>query len=65
MFVVLIAIAALVWISGVTWLSYKLGTTKTENAKMAGVIGFFLAFLPPLALIYLVVLLFKEETSIV
>lgn len=46
-------------------LSYKLGVNKTENPKRAAIIGFLLAFLPPLALIYLVILLLKNDSEIV
>jgi Na+-driven multidrug efflux pump len=49
----------------VTLVSYRLGLTKTDNARVAGLIGFLLSFLPPLALIYLVVLALKQDTAIV
>ncbi|GLX80438.1 hypothetical protein tinsulaeT_37780 [Thalassotalea insulae] len=65
MYVIFMPIVAILYLITVTVLSYRLGKTKTENPKMAAIIGFVLAFLPPLALIYLAVLLFKEEVSIV
>jgi len=55
----------ILFISVVTWLSYFLGQTKTENAKVSGAIRFFLSFIPPLALIYLVILSLKDEVSTV
>lgn len=56
---------ALIYITCVTVLSYKLGINKTENAKRAGIIGFLLSFIPPLALIYIAVLLLKQDSDIV
>ncbi len=52
----------LVFVVGV---SYRLGTYKTENATKAAMLGFVLSFLPPLALIYLIVLFLKEDVAIV
>ena len=49
----------------VTLISYRLGQTKSDNARTAALIGFLLSFLPPLALIYLVVLSLKEDAAIV
>lgn len=65
MFMILILLLGVVYVSGVTMISYKLGLTKTENPKVAAIIGFVASFFPPIALIYLAVLLFKEEVSIV
>jgi len=65
MFALIIVFAAVAFILAVTLTSYKLGKTKTENPKLAAMTGFFLAFLPPLALIYLVVLLFKDDAATV
>lgn len=56
---------ALIYITCVTVLSYKLGMNKTENAKRAAIIGFLLSFIPPLALIYIAVLLLKQDSDIV
>jgi hypothetical protein len=56
---------ALAFIAVVTWASYTLGKTKTENARVAGIIGFMLCLFPPFALIYLVVLLVKPEIDVV
>lgn len=52
--------SCLVFISTITWLSYKLGETKTMNAKFSCVLGFFLAFLPPIALVYIGFLAFRD-----
>ena len=62
---ILLPIIGIAYISLMTWLSYKLGTTKTDNAKTAAITGFFLSFIPPFVLIYLVILLLKEDTDIV
>ena len=62
---IIILLLGMIYVSAVTLVSYKLGLTKTENPKVAAIIGFFASFFPPLALIYLAVLLFKEEVSLV
>jgi hypothetical protein len=65
MFVLLLLLLFVAFAGAVTWCSYKLGKTKTENPKMAAIIGFCTSFFPPLALIYLVVLLLKDDAAIV
>jgi len=65
MWSVLLLVFFVLFISVVTWLSYFLGQTKTENAKVSGIIGFLLSFIPPLGLIYLVILSLKDEVSTV
>lgn len=65
MYSLLILVVFLVFVVAVTLTSYRLGKSKTENAKLAAAIGFVASFFPPLAIIYLVVLLCKEEISIV
>lgn len=65
MFSILLTIIFLLFVFTVTWCSYKLGKTKTENPRVAAVIGAISAFFPPLAIIYLVVLLLKEDAAIV
>ena len=65
MWILLIVLMFILFLSTVTWLSYYLGKSKTENPVVSGVIGFLLAFLPPLALIYLITLSLKEEVSTV
>jgi len=65
MWIMILAIVFLFFISTVTWLSYYLGRTKTENPIASGVIGFFLSFIPPIGLIYLVILSLKDEVSTV
>ena len=65
MWAVILTILFVFFVSVVTWLSYYLGQTKTENPKVSGVIGFFLSFIPPLGLIYLVILTLKEEVTTV
>jgi hypothetical protein len=49
----------------VTCSAYRLGKNKTENAKTAAMIAFALAFFPPFALVYLLILLLKNDSSIV
>ncbi|WP_448549740.1 hypothetical protein [Thalassotalea fusca] len=65
MWVFIIAVIALSYIATVTWLSYHLGCTKTENPKASAIIGFVLSFLPPLCLIYLICLSLKDEVATV
>ncbi len=43
--------------------SYYLGKRKTETPKVVAAIGFFSAIIPPLALIYLMVLVFKKDIN--
>ncbi|WP_394495633.1 hypothetical protein [Shewanella sp. ENK2] len=47
----------------ITWSSYKLGSKKTSSPKLATAIGFLLAFFPPLALIYIAVLVMIKDNS--
>jgi hypothetical protein len=42
-------------------ISFYLGRRKTETPILVAVIGFFTAFIPPVALIYLLILLFKRD----
>lgn len=46
-------------------LSYYLGKRKTNTPMLATFIGMFLAFIPPLALIYLIVLVVKSDIKTV
>ena len=64
-FSILLPLIAISFISLMTWASYKLGTRKTDDPKKAAMIGFFLSFIPPFALIYVAVLLMKEDVDIV
>ena len=61
---VCLAIYAL-FIAVVAWLSFYLGRTKTENPKVAAMIGGMLAFIPPLALVYLAMLTLKADVDTV
>ena len=63
MFEFIFVVSCLVFVSTITWLSYKLGETKSMNAKVSSIIGFVLAFIPPLALFYIGFLAFKNESS--
>jgi hypothetical protein len=42
-------------------ISLYLGRRKTETPILVSVIGFFTAFIPPFALIYLLILVFKRD----
>ena len=44
-------------------LSYYLGKRKTQNPKVTAVIGVLLSFIPPLALIYIAVLVLKNDVE--
>lgn len=44
-------------------LSYYLGRRKTHTPVLAGLLGIVLCFIPPFALIYLVVLALKKDVS--
>tara|TARA_R110000868_G_scaffold88008_4_gene245579 strand:- start:72 stop:302 length:231 start_codon:yes stop_codon:yes gene_type:complete len=44
-----------------TAVSYYLGKRKTATPILAAIIGFFSAIIPPLALIYLIVLVLKRD----
>ena len=65
MFALLILLIVCLFAAFVTTCAYRLGQTKTNNPRAAAFIGFFLSFLPPFALIYLVVLLLKNDVDIV
>jgi hypothetical protein len=65
MWVTILTLIFIFFVSTVTWLSYYLGCTKTENPVISGVIGFFLSLVPPLGLIYLIILSLKEEVTTV
>lgn len=65
MYLLLAITLVALYLTVVTMLSYKLGVNKTEDPKRAAIIGFLLAFLPPLAFIYLVFLLLKDDSDIV
>ena len=65
MWVVILLICVVAYIATITRVSYHLGCTKTDNARVAAIVGFFLSFLPPIALIYLIILMLKEDASTV
>ncbi|NRA83941.1 MAG: hypothetical protein HRU22_09310 [Gammaproteobacteria bacterium] len=44
-------------------LSYYLGKRKTKNPKITAFIGILLSFMPPLALIYIAVLVLKNDVE--
>jgi hypothetical protein len=61
MFVFLFVVSCLVFISTITWLSYKLAETRTSRPKLYALAGFVLSFVPPVALVFIAFLAFKEE----
>ena len=42
---------------------FYLGKRKTQTPVLASIIGFFTALIPPLAMIYLIVLVVKKDVS--
>ncbi len=42
-------------------LSYYLGKRKTQTPKLATFFGVILAFIPPLALLYIIILIIKND----
>lgn len=62
---IVLPIVLVVYVIVITGLSYRLGCTKTEDPKKAAIIGFLLSFLPPFALIYLVILVLKSDVTTV
>jgi hypothetical protein len=62
MFVFLFVVACVIFVSTITWLSYKLAQTRTHRPKLFAVVGFCLAFVPPVALVFIAFLAFKDET---
>ncbi len=47
----------------ITLISYFLGKKKTTTPKMTTLIGFLLAFIPPLGLIYIAFLVLKDDVE--
>ncbi|MGB3724715.1 MAG: hypothetical protein WA981_03030 [Glaciecola sp.] len=61
----LFVVSCLIFITTITWLSYKLGEQKGLNANKYACIGFLLAFVPPFAVGFVGYLLFKDgDTSL-
>ncbi|WP_376707933.1 hypothetical protein [Kangiella sp. TOML190] len=44
---------------------YQLGKKKTENPVIAGLLGFFLSFIPFFGIIYLIILVVKHDVDVV
>ena len=57
--IIFISVIVIVIVTGV--LSYYLGKRKTNTPKMATFIGVLLAFIPPLGLIYIAILVLKND----
>ena len=54
-------VLALLYLIAVVRLSYYLGQRKTETPAICAVVGFALAFAPPLLLIFLALLVLKPD----
>jgi hypothetical protein len=65
MYSIIFFIVFIVFLIFVTWTAYRLGQSKTETPRTAAMIGFALAFFPPFALVYLLILLLKNDPNIV
>ncbi len=65
MWLVFVIIGFMAFAGLMAGLSYLLGRTKTDNPRMAAMIGLLLSFIPPFALVYLVILALKEEVGTV
>lgn len=50
-----------IWIILITGLTFYLAKRKTENPRIASILGFLTSLLPPLALIYIIVLVQKSD----
>lgn len=46
-------------------ISYSLGKRKTTTPKMTALMGVMLAVIPPLGLIYVILLFFRKDLSVV
>ncbi len=60
----LIFIALFISISIVGGLSYYLGKRKTSTPKIAALIGVLLCIVPPLNIVYLIVLMLKNDVVV-
>ena len=59
--IIFISVIVIVIVTGV--LSYYLGKRKTNTPIMATFIGVLLAFIPPLGLIYIAILVLKNDIN--
>jgi hypothetical protein len=55
-FIVVLAIVMVI-------ICFYLGKRKTENPALASLIGFFSALIPPIALVYLIVLVLRRDIT--
>ena len=58
---IVFVVLALLYFVVVVRLCDYLGNRKTETPRICAVIGFFLAFVPPFLLIYLALLVLKDD----
>jgi len=52
-----------VWIVIATVLTFVLAKRKTQTPIIATIIGFVLSFIPPVSMIYLIVLVLKNDVA--
>ncbi len=50
-----------IWAFIATILTYMLAKRKTETPILATIIGFFAAFIPPISMIYIIILVLKND----
>jgi len=53
----------LAWVVIATILTYFLAKRKTQTPIMATVVGFLIAFIPPLSMIYIIALILKNDIN--
>ncbi len=59
----LIGQTIVIWVLIATILTYLLAKRKTETPILATVIGFFAAFVPPISMIYIIILVLKNDVA--
>ncbi len=59
----LIGQITLAWVLIATILTYMLAKRKTETPILATIIGFIAAFIPPISIIYIIILVLKNDVA--
>lgn len=59
----LILLLLVMWVATITILSNDLAKRKTRSVKLVSITGFVLAFIPPIALLYVGVLALRKDNS--
>ncbi len=52
-----------IWAFIATIITYMLAKRKTETPILATVIGFFAAFVPPISMLYIIILVLKNDVT--